>query len=150
MTGNSGTMNVFARKEDHPLAKTEDAERLLLALTGEESSKAIEDAAAWLDSVAAAGDMRPEHQLELILQIDTAAMPQSRRVALNFLASPPLPRAAEYRLWRLSHGYWRRLATSYDDILGRVGKLGKKQSSLACARLLHACGNWLKWAHFRY
>lgn len=140
-------MNVFARKETHPLAKADDAERLLHALTADEPSKAIEDAAAWLDSLAAADDMKPERRLELILRIDAAAMPQTRRLTLAFLATPPLPRAAEYRLWRVTHGYWQRLATAYDDSLGSAGK---RLSGLACARLLHACGNWLKWAHFRY
>jgi len=143
-------MNLFARKEDHPLANAEDAEQLLHALTRDEPSKALEDAAAWLDSIVSAGDMRAERRLELILQIDAAAMPQTRRLTLGFLTSPQLPRAAEYRMWRVSHGYWRRLATAYDECLSRVGGVGKRQSGLVCARLLHACGNWLKWAHFRY
>ncbi len=140
-------MNLFLRKDAHPLARGDDAERQLRALTEEEPAQAVEDASAWLDSLLAA-EMKPERRLELIQRIDAATMPQTRRLIRAFLAPTEPARTAEYRLWRIGHGYWQRLAHAYDDAL-RAGA-GGRLAAMVRARLLHACGNWLKWAHFRY
>lgn len=140
-------MNLFPRKDAHPRARADDAERQLRVLTEEAPAKAVEDASAWLDSLLAA-EMKPERRLELIQRIDAATMPQTRRLITAFLMPSEPARAAEYRLWQIGHGYWRRLALAYDDAL-RAGD-GGRQAAVIQTRLLHACGHWLKWAHFRY
>jgi hypothetical protein len=141
---------VFATKQERSLAGAGEMGRRLGMLQIQEPSAALEGASAWLDSLVAAEELKPERCLEVILQIDEAVLPQTRRLSREFLTTPQLPRSTEYRLWKTSHGYWHRLATSYEHCLSRLSGTGKSKTGVAWARLLHACGNWLKWAHFRY
>lgn len=149
-------LNLFAAKVDHPLADAQEARRALNELPALEASAALDSATAWLESLVATAEFRPGRRLDLIFQIDEAVLPQTRRLARDYLVTPCQTRAREFRLWQTNHGYWAGLATAYEDTLRRCSGDGKdaeavrRRLGLLCMRLLHACANWLKWEHFRY
>lgn len=149
-------LGFFSAKPDHPLADAKEARRVLNELPAQEPAAAIDSATAWFESLVATVEFKPERRLELIFQIDEAVLPQTRRLAREYLTSPRQTRSQEYRLWQLSRGYWAELAAAYEDSLSRLraGEKGvealKPQLAMLCARLLHAYGGRLKWDQFRY
>ncbi len=149
-------MKLFGNKVDHPLADDAEVQRVLKDLPAQEASVALESAAAWYESLMATTEFRPERRLELLLQIDEAVLPHTRRLARDYLVTPRQTRAHEFRLWHVNHNYWTRLAAAYEDTLSRcradekVAAAIKPQIALLCARCLNACGGRLKWQQFRY
>jgi hypothetical protein len=149
-------MKLFGNKVDHPLADDAEVHRVLKDLPAQEASVALESAAAWYESLMATTEFRPERRLELLLQIDEAVLPHTRRLARDYLVTPRQTRAHEFRLWHVNHNYWTRLAAAYEDTLSRcradekVAAAIKPQIALLCARCLNACGGRLKWQQFRY
>jgi hypothetical protein len=149
-------LGLFSAKPDHPFADTREAERALNDFPAQDPAQALDSATAWLESLAATTGFKPDRRLELILQIDQAVLPQTRRLGRDYLTTQRLSRVQEYKWWQLSRGYWEELVRNYEDLLRRYqaqekGADGlKTQLPLIHARLLHAYGNRLKWDQFRY
>lgn len=149
-------LKLFGNKVDHPLADPDEVQRVLKDLPAQEASAALDSAAAWYESLMSTAEFRPERRLEVMLQIDEAVQPHTRRLARDYLVAPRQTRAHEFRQWQINHSYWTRLAEAYEDLLRRcreddkVAAALKPQMALLCARHLNACGGRLKWQQFRY
>ena len=149
-------LGFFSAKVDHPLADASEVRRVLNQLPAQEPAEALDSATAWLESLVATPEFRPERRLELIAQIDEAVLPQTRRLGRDYLTTLRQTRAGEFRLWRINYAYWSHLAAAYQDTLSRyrnnenaADALRPRLGSL-CARLLNAYGSQLKWLQFRY
>lgn len=148
-------LDLFFPKTDHPLADAKEIRRRLNELPVLETSVALDRAAAWLESLAATPEFRPERRLELALQIDEVVAAQAGKLARDYL-TPTQSRARAYRLWQTGHAYWVALAGVYRRTLALHRDeatnidISRPQLALLCARLLHAHGSQLKWEQFRY
>lgn len=149
-------LKLFGNKVDHPLADPDEVQRVLKDLPAQEASVALDSAAAWYESLVATSEFRPERRLDVMLQIDEAVLPHTRRLTRDYLVAPRQTRAHEFRQWQINHNYWTRLADAYEDLLRRcreddkVAAAIKPRMALLCARHLNACGGRLKWQQFRY
>lgn len=149
-------LGLFSARVDHPLADAREAERLLGELPAQDAAAALDSATAWLDSLVATTEFKPDDRLDLILRIDAAVLPHTRRLAREYLTAARQTRAEEFRLWKLNQDYWHSLSVGYDESLhrlrdpGKVGEALRPQLGPLVARLLHALGHRLKWDHFRY
>lgn len=149
-------LGLFSAKPNHPLADAKEAKRVLAELPAEEPAAALDGATAWLESLVATEEFKPERRLDLIFQIDEAVLPQTRRLGRDYLTARRLTRSQEFKLWQLCRGYWAEMAQAYEDSLrryqqGEKGADGIKNSlALLYARLLHAYGARFKWDQFRY
>ncbi|WIM04527.1 MAG: hypothetical protein OHM77_07350 [Candidatus Nitricoxidivorans perseverans] len=149
-------LGMFSSRPDHPLADSREVRRILAELPAQEPAAAIDSATAWLESLVASEEFRPDRRLELVLQLDEAALPQSRRLGREYLTAPRPGRAQEFKLWQLNRNYWGELVTAYETVLAQAcaGDKGiesiKDHLPLLYARLLHANGGRLKWDQFRY
>lgn len=149
-------LRIFPPKVDHPLADPKEASRVVGELPMLEASAALDSATAWLESLAATSEFPAGPRLDLILQIDEAVLPHTRRQTREYLTTPRQTRAWEHRFWQINHGYWLALVAAYRAILQqhldriRGSEAIRPRLALLCARVLHACGQELKWARFRY
>jgi hypothetical protein len=149
-------LGLFAAKSGHPLADTREAKRVLGELPAQDPAAALDAAGAWLESLPATADFRPERRLELILQIDETLVPQTRRLCREYLTAKRQGRTQEFRQWQINRRYWGHLVVAYEDVMVRYlgGEKGaeaiKSHLPLLCSRLLHAYGSRLKWDQFRY
>ncbi|MBU1236851.1 MAG: hypothetical protein KJ634_12655 [Gammaproteobacteria bacterium] len=150
-------LKMFGSKVDHPLADPEEVQRVLKELPAQEAATALDSASAWYESLMATPAGFPaERRLDLILRLDEAVLPHTRRLARDYLVAPRQTRAHEFRLWQVNHHYWTLLADVYEDTLHRcksdekAAAAIKPQMALLSARHLNACGNRLKWQQFRY
>lgn len=148
-------MRLFGKKVDHPLADDAELKKVLKELPAQEASTALDSAAAWYESLMATDEFPAEARLDILLRIDEAVLPHTRRLARDYLVAPRQTRAHEFRLWQVDHDYWERLASAYEDTLrryldGKAASALRSQLPLLCARLLNACANRLKWQEFRY
>ena len=149
-------LGLFTAKGEHPLADAREAKRVLGELPAKDPVAALDSAGAWLESLPATTDFRPERRLELILQIDETVLPQTRRLCREYLTAKRLGRTQEFRHWQINRRYWGHLVVAYEDVMVRYlgGEKGadaiKSHLPLLCARLLHAYSGRLKWDLFRY
>ncbi|HQR04188.1 MAG: hypothetical protein JSR19_08560 [Proteobacteria bacterium] len=147
-------LSFFSRdKGDHPLADPKEAKQALAALAGADSSTLCHEVTAWLESLAAAQEIRLERRAELVLQLDETAAAAARLLAREYLTASR-SRTVEFRLWQRGHDYWVSLAAAYESVLVRAadvrGNPLKAFLPLLFARLLQALGGVLKWSQFRY
>lgn len=149
-------LGFFSNKPTHPLADAREAKRIFAEIVSREPQAAVEEACAWLESLAAEDSFKLAQRLDLILKLDEAAVAQARRLGRDYPAVGSVSRAAEARQWELSHGYWQLLIAAYTDCLARIRAAGKEgdairpQLPLLYARLINALAAQLKWKQFRY
>jgi hypothetical protein len=149
-------LSMLSTKPDHPLADAKESRRIISELVGREAASALDEVSAWLESLVVADDLNPALRLDLILRLDEAAYPHSRKLGRDYLNSPRLGRAQEFRLWRANRYFWAQLAHAYERCLAQHEAKVKGSDGLKplltqlYARLLHAYSALLKWDQFRY
>jgi hypothetical protein len=152
-------LGFFSNKTVHPLADSREAKRILaeIANPGRGSLSAVEDAGAWLESLAADESFKLPQRIDLVLRIDEAAVTHARRLGRDYPASVGLSRVQESKQWQCCHGYWEQLVAAYLDCIARHQAAEKKdadavrsQLPMIHGRLINALAAQLKWKQFRY
>ena len=149
--------NFFAPPVAHPLLDAHEFKRILAELPQGNAFKALDEIAAWLESLqAAVGDVPLDRLYEVVQRLEEVAQPHLRSLQKDYLNSPRLKRADEKRLWTISFGFWTLLADAYERCLGALNEKGRVAEHIRaslpdlCARLIHALGGILKWQQFHY
>jgi hypothetical protein len=149
-------LGFFTNKPVHPLADAREAKRILAEIGSGEPLIAVEDASAWLESLAADESFKLAPRLDMIFRIDEAAVAQARRLGRDYPSISAASRAQEMRQWDLGHGYWQSLTEAYEDCIARHRAAGKEgdairaQLPLLYARAIAAQAAQFKWTQFRY
>ena len=149
-------LGFFSNKTVHPLADAREAKRILAEIATREPASAVEDASAWLESLAADESFKLAQRLDLIFRIDEAAVAQARRLGRDYPTMSNASRAQESRHWQITHDYWQHLAAAYVDCMARAravekdGDSVRAQMPLLYGRLVGALAAQLKWDQFRY
>ena len=149
-------LGIFSGKADHPLANAKEIRRFLDDLAGRDPATALDEVTAWLESLVAAEDLKLDVRFDLIRQLGEAVAPHARRLARDYLTSPRLGRAQEFRLWLANRNYWAQLSLAYESCLGQYQERVKGADAIKAslpilyARLLNAYAALLKWDQFRY
>lgn len=149
-------LGFFSNKPTHPLADAREARRILAEVANREPLGAVEDAGAWLESLAADEGFKLGQRLDLIFRLDEAAAAQARRLGRDYPALVGTSRAQETRHWQAGHGYWQQLAAAYLDCMARYraaekeGDAIRAQLPLLYGRLISALATRLKWDHYHY
>ena len=143
-------------KTTHPLADAREVKRILAGITSSEPLNAMEDAGAWIESLAADQSFKLAQRLDLLLRLDQAALAQARRLGRDYPALEGAGRAKEARQWELGHSYWQQLAVAYLDCIACYRTAEKEEEAirpllpLIYGRLIEALASQLKWKRFRY
>jgi hypothetical protein len=149
-------LGFFSSKTIHPLADAREAKRILAEIASREPQGAVEDASAWLESLAAEESFKLAQRLELNLKLDEATVAQARRLGRDYPALGNGSRVQESRHWQLGHDYWQQIVTAYLDCLARYraaekeGDAIRSQLPLLYGRLINALAAQFKWKRFRY
>lgn len=147
-------LGLFSKNPSHPLADAREAKRILGEIAGREPLGAVEDASAWMESLAGDDSFKLAQRLDLIFRLDEAAVVPARRLGRDYPALGNASRAQESRHWQVGHGYWQQLATAYLDCIDRHRAAGKEgidpQLHLLYGRLVNALAAQLKWDQFHY
>ena len=149
-------LGLFSNKTTHPLADAREAKRILADVANREPLSAVEDASAWLESLAADDSFKLAQRLDLIFRLDESAAAQARRLGRDYPALVGANRAQEARHWQTGHGYWQQLGTAYLDCMARhlaaekEGETIRAQLPLLYGRLVSALAAQLKWDQFHY
>lgn len=150
-------LGFFSNKTVHPLADSREAKRILGEIASREPLSAVEDASAWLESLAADESFKLPQRIELNLRIDEAAVAQARRLGRDYPALGGASRVQESRQWQVGHGFWQQLIAAYLDCIARQQAAEKKdadplrsQLPMIHGRLINALAALLKWKQFRY
>lgn len=149
-------LGFFSSKTTHPLADAREAKRIFSEIAGSEPLSAMEDAGAWLESLAADESFKLGQRLELLFRLDEAVVAQARRLCREYPALVSISRSQESRHWKAGRGYWQQLAAAYLDCMSRYsaaekdGEVIRSQLPLLYGRLIIALAAQLKWDQFRY
>jgi len=149
-------LGFFSSKTSHPLADAREAKRILGEIASREPQAAVEDASAWLESLAAEEGFKLAQRLELNLRLDEATVAHARRLGRDYHLLGGGSRALESRQWETGHGYWQQLVAAYLDCLARYRAAEKEndairpQLPLVYGRLISALAAQFKWKRFRY
>ncbi len=149
-------LGLFSNKTTHPLADAREAKRILAEVANREPLSGVEDAGAWLESLAADDSFKLAQRLDLIFRIDEAAVAQTRRLGRDYPALAGANRAQEARHWQAGHGYWQQVVAAYLDCMARARAAEKDAEAirvhlpLMYCRLISALAAQLKWDQFHY
>jgi len=150
-------MKLFgADKSDHPMADAKEARKIVDAIPGGDSFKALEDLNHWLESVRAWPGFTHEHRAELVEMVNEAAQAHLRRLQRDHLSTPRLSKYQENRLWTTIRESYRQSALAYATcvdvfVTSQKGwELLKPRMPVLTARALHALSGQMKWQYIRY
>jgi len=148
-------LGMFAAKSEHPLVDAKEAKRILESLAAHEPSAALDEIVGWLESLARDDKLKLADHVALVFQLDEVAQVHARKLARDYLTSPRLGRAQEFRLWQLNHDFWAQLAAAYQHCLERATGQDKADAAkislpLLVVRLMRAFAARIKWDQFRY
>ncbi|MBI4195052.1 MAG: hypothetical protein HY526_08240 [Betaproteobacteria bacterium] len=143
-------------RPDHPLADMKRARELVTALPQHDSVRALEDVAAWLESLNSEAGFKLRNRLELVDLLDQAAKTHWHKIAPEYLEAPRLQKFYEKRLWEISFGFWKTLGDAYLQCIEQFQAGGsgagatEKGLPLVTGRALRCLGVQLKWLLLRY
>lgn len=148
---------IRAGTTEHPLEDKEDARQLLSDLTDKGPFRALEELAAYLDSIKTAERLKPVRAFEIVELLDRTARPFLRQLGQDYVTGEAkLTRFQQHRLWFTAHTFLTQLAEGYRYCLARfeVGAIGaaalKPSLPKIAGRALRACSAQLKWSLLRY
>ncbi len=143
-------------KADHPLADPKEARRMLDALPSDDTFKALEELAHWMDWVAITEGFKPLDRIQTLYMVDDAAQPRLRKLARDYAAATRPSRFTENRIWGAMHGFWKSAGLAYAravDLHVQNAKgvdAAKAQLPGLLVRTLRSFGQQLKWMQLRY
>lgn len=143
------------RKIDHPMANMKKAHELVGGLPRDDSIRALEECAQWLESINREAGFKLDYRLELLDLIDRGAKAHWHAVAPEYLDAPRLQKLYENRLWHAFYGYWRTLGDAYLRCLrlfqsGNAPTAMDKELPRIVGRVLRALTVQIKWRLLRY
>lgn len=143
-------------KVDHPLADLKNAKALIAELPANDSLRALEEAAAWLESIMREPGFRLDYRYQLIDLLDQAAKFHPRKLAQEYLGSDRLEKFRESKLWHALFDFWKALGAAYLQCVeqfqaGAAGAAAfRGELPVAIARALRALTLQIKWSLLRY
>lgn len=150
-----GLFDFLASKPDHPLGGLAQARKVAAELARADARVAVDEASAWLESLAGANGFSLERLTERILMIEGAAVPQVRRLGRDYLALPAGSLAATM-LWDAGHRFWSLLSAAHMHVIDNLDE-ARRSRSLSRAQLAHVYAAALnaaaaiqKWQQYRY
>lgn len=157
MLGKMGKLvALFEKKEEHPLLDARTLQYVIGELPVDNAFTALEDICEWLESMVEAKDA-PQHRLfDAARQLEDAATPHLRRLALEYLHANRLSKSEEKRLWAINAGFWRLISRLYKKLLKRMlrqgvsAELASNYLPALSARLVAALRALIKWEQFHY
>lgn len=147
---------IAAEKPDHPFADPKKARALIAELPAQNSLKALEEIAFWLDSVTRTEGLEPAQRFEAFDLLDQAAKNHQKSLAQEYLRGSRLQKFQENRLWNVSFEFWKALGNAYiqlveqfqADVPGTAAL--RKDLPAIVARALRAITLQIKWTLLRY
>lgn len=143
-------------RPDHPMADIKQAKKLIADLPANDSVKALEEIAFWLDSLNRTEGFRVDLRFQIVDLLDQTAKLHQRKVSQEYLLTQRLQKFQENKLWTAVFDFWRLLANGYSLCIeqfqsGASGSGGIKNDLPAIvARVLRALTLQLKWVLLRY
>ena len=149
-------INWLGGKVDHPMSDAKRARQLIDELPANDSAKALEEVAYWLDTINQTGEFKLNQRFENIDLLDGAARNHLRKLSQDYLSMSRQLKFQENRLWNAIFGAWRQLGDGYLHCLKQYedGLIGmtiiRKSLPVIVARVIRALTFQLKWNLLRY
>ena len=141
---------------DHPMANPVQARQIVGALPAQDSTKALEEIAEWLDSINRADGLKVDRRYESVDLLDGAAQRHLQAVTQEYLSTPRVQKFQENRLWNAVFGFFRGLGDAYvrciKECVSRSEGAAAVEKVLPAiaARAVRALALQLKWILLRY
>jgi hypothetical protein len=141
---------------EHPMANPVQARQIVAALPVQDSAKALEEIAEWLDSLNRTDGLKVDRRYESVDLLDDAAQRHLQTVTQEYLSTPRVQKFQENRLWSAVFGFARELGDAYvrcikECVSGSEGAAtAEKVLSAIVARAVRALALQMKWIQLRY
>jgi plasmid maintenance system antidote protein VapI len=144
----------IGQRSSHPMNSPAEAARLLTELPLDEPLKAVEEVAAWLESLAHATSFGTESRLKVISMVDEAGQPCAELLMTEYLAGEAKHSPGRFKQWQVLMDFWERLADAYQLIALQI-EVSKRselteQTALIAVRGMRAVSTQMRLALMRY
>ncbi len=144
----------IGQRTGHAMNSPAEAARLLAELPLDEPLKAVEEVAAWLESLAQATSSSTGSRLKVISMVDEAGQPCAEMLMTNYLAGEARRAAGRFQEWQALMDFWERLSDAYQLIalqieLNKRGELAE-QVALVAVRGMRAVSMQMRLGLMRY
>ena len=109
----------IGKRTSHPMRGTAEAAKLLAELPGE-PLKAVEEVAAWLESLASATSFSTDSRLQVISLVDETGQPMVEELTRVYLAAEAKRDPSRFRQWQALVDFWAKVADAYQLIALQV------------------------------
>jgi len=144
----------IGQRSSHPMNSPAEAARLLQELPLDEPLKAVEEVAAWLESLANATSFSTDSRLKVISMVDEAGQPCVDLLMGEYLAGEARRAPGRFRQWQVLMDFWERLADAYQLIALQIevstrGELAE-HTGLVAVRGMRAVATQMRLGLMRY
>jgi plasmid maintenance system antidote protein VapI len=144
----------IGQRSSHPMNSPAEAARLLTELPLDEPLKAVEEVAAWLESLASATSFGTESRLKVISMVDEAGQPCAELLMADYLAGEAKHAPGRFKQWQVLMDFWERLADAYQLIALQI-EVSKRselseQTTLVVVRGMRAVSAQMRLSLMRY
>jgi hypothetical protein len=144
----------IGQRSSHPMNSPAEAARLLGELPLDEPLKAVEEVAAWLESLAQATSFNTGSRLKVISMVDEAGQPCAELLMAEYLAGEARREAGRFRQWQALMDFWERLADAYQLIALQI-EVSKRNdltehTALVTVRAMRAIFHQMRLGLMRY
>ena len=110
----------IGKRTSHPMRGPTEAAKLLAELPVGEPLKAVEEVAAWLESLASATSFSTDSRLQVISLVDQAGQPLAEELTREYLAAEAKGEPGRFRQWQALADFWAKVADAYQLIVVQV------------------------------
>ena len=144
----------IGQRSGHPMNSPAEAARLLAELPLDDPMKAVEEVAAWLESLAQATSSSTESRLKVISMVDEAGHPCAEMLMSEYLEGEAKHAPGRFRQWQALMDFWERLADAYQLIALQI-EVSKRsdltdQTALVSVRGMRAVSAQMRLGLMRY
>jgi len=144
----------IGQRSSHPMNSPAEAARLLAELPLDEPIKAVEEVAAWLESLASATSFSTASRLKVISMVDEAGQPCAELLLAEYLEGEARGAAGRFKQWQVLSDFWERLADAYQLValqieISQRGEL-TEQTTLVVVRGMRAVATQMRLGFMRY
>ncbi len=107
----------IGKRTSHPMRGPAEATKLLAELPVDEPLKAVEEVAAWLESLASATSFSTDSRLQVISLVDEAGQPLAEELTRLYLAAEAKREPGRFRQWQALADFWAKVADAYQLIV---------------------------------
>ena len=146
-------INIFPKKNGHPLARESGVTEILTELPAEDPAMALEELTHWLTALSNAESIKLKERLKRLTRIDQSAQKYERRLRRQYVESSRMHKTTEERIWNASFDFLEATINAHLRCIAHLPQKNDDQDqylAIVITRAIRRLELQAHWLYLRY